>query len=459
MTDEFSLSIGEAERDIDAGLVDPKTGRLGDKVFIDANGNGQQDIGEAGLDGVDVTLFDADGVAIGNTVTTGGGMYIFEGLGAGDYSVGFEIEDTFVFTTADQGDDAFDSDANVLTGVTGSYTLGIGEENLTVDAGVVAANDNPEPMDDAGMICADEELTLDVLANDSDPDGDALTITAVDGQAIAEGESITTGEGTIVTLSGGQLVFDGEAAYAALDIGHSALENISYTVDDGNGGTGDANVAVTFCGDANSVDSLIASIPDGDITYQVQSSNIVLPVEEYAFNVVISGTGDGRFDDVVIFEAYCLDRGDPVGRAEDFADAPFNTGTLTGANEATATDAFDASQVSAFNGLSAADNLDLISYILNEDLENNGFTGWEVQRAVWELTNDDDLAYLDGIDAGFGLNANVDLILADAAANGEGFVAGVGDKIGVIIDPGDSDPTNTQPFIIAINFEDYDCIC
>lgn len=456
----ITLAVGETSEDNDAGVEDPGTASIGDKVFLDANGNGIQDAGEVGVEGVGVTLLTDFGTVAGNATTDANGMYRFDNLDAGGYFVAFDIEDTFVFTDPDQGgDDAADSDANPFNGLTGLYTLGIGEENLTVDAGVISANEDPVPQDDMGKTCADEELTIDVLDNDIDPENDPLTITMVDGQAINEGNPVTTGAGTIVSLVGGELVFDGEAAYAALDIGEEAVEEITYTVSDGNGGTGTATVDVTFCGDANSVESLVDSFPSGDITYQVQSSNIVLPVEDYAFNVVISGTGDGRLDDQIILEAYCLDRGDPVARAEQFADAPLNTGVIIGSNEANAEDVFDADQVSAFNGQSAADNLDLINYILNQDHENNGFTGWEVQRAVWELTNDDDLAFLDGVDPGFGSDANVDLILADAAALGEGFVAGVGDVVGLIIDPGDADPANTQPFIVAVNFEDYDCIC
>lgn len=39
-----------------------------------------------------------------------------------------------------------------------------------------------------------------------------------------------------------------------------------------------------------------------------------------------------------------------------------------------------------------------------------------------------------------------------AVIDGDAFV-------GARIDPGDANPDNTQPFIIAIDFEDYDCLC
>jgi fimbrial isopeptide formation D2 family protein/uncharacterized repeat protein (TIGR01451 family) len=66
------------------------TGAIGDRVWIDANGNGIQDPGEAGLAGATVTLTGTD--YLGNpvnltTTTDSAGDYIFDGLNAGAYTV------------------------------------------------------------------------------------------------------------------------------------------------------------------------------------------------------------------------------------------------------------------------------------------------------------------------------------------------------------------------------------
>ncbi|XZE51711.1 beta strand repeat-containing protein [Planctomycetaceae bacterium SH139] len=68
---------------------------VGNLVFNDLNNNGVRDVGEPGIDGVDVNLFldDNDGVfepgvdqQIGGTATTaGGGLYSFDGLFPGTY--------------------------------------------------------------------------------------------------------------------------------------------------------------------------------------------------------------------------------------------------------------------------------------------------------------------------------------------------------------------------------------
>ena len=457
LTGVISLAEGENRTDVDAGLV--PLGSIGDRVWFDADGNGRQDAGEAGVDGVAVTLFDGQGNQVANTTTANGGTYLFTGLAAGTYFVDFAAADTFEFTTANAGgvDDAEDSDADQVTGQTGAIVLGVGENNLTVDAGLVAANTPPEPQPDAAKTCADEEKTVDVLDNDSDPDGDTLTIVAVDGQAIVEGQTILTSVGTSVTLSGGQLVVDGSVSWDALDIGESEVEQITYTVADGNGGEASSFLDMTFCGDANSVQSLCDSLPES-VDYQVRASGIELPVEPYAFDLLITGTGDARFDGVVFEQAYCLSLFDPADGAEAFADAPINIGAMFCSTEAT-DDLFNADQTSFANGLSAFENLDLVNWMLNQDFEDNGFTGWEVQRAIWELTDSLDTDYQSDIDPGFGDDANVDFLVQQALDFGEGFVAGVGDKIGVIIDPDPATPENSQPFIIAMDFETYDCLC
>ncbi|MEM7575734.1 MAG: SdrD B-like domain-containing protein, partial [Bacteroidota bacterium] len=111
---------------------------LGDFVWEDFNGNGQQDPGEPGVSGVTVKLKDGAGVVIATTTTDASGYYSFTGLAPGTYSVMFNLPNGFDFTGTDQGDDATDSDADpAMDGMTGNYTLMAGEFNMTIDAGIV----------------------------------------------------------------------------------------------------------------------------------------------------------------------------------------------------------------------------------------------------------------------------------------------------------------------------------
>ncbi len=131
---------------VDFGLYQlPTIASLGDRVWEDLNSNGVQDGGEPGVDGVAVELLDSAGSPFSiprTTVTTGGGIYAFTGLTPGTYAVRFTLPSGATFTTADDvgAGDANDSDAGIITattGTTGFYTLVGGENNITVDAGII----------------------------------------------------------------------------------------------------------------------------------------------------------------------------------------------------------------------------------------------------------------------------------------------------------------------------------
>ena len=360
-------------------------------------------------------------------------------------------------------DDAVDddSDAGLLDGMTDEFILSIGEAERDVDAGLVALNEDPEPEPDVIVTCAEDAAAVMVLDNDSDPDGDPLSIVAVDGQAFDANGQVTTANGTIVSLlvdpftGNVSLVVDGSAAYEALDIDETAVEAISYTVDDGNGNTATTELTVTFKGDANSYDSMIDSFPENG-TYQLLSGIEAEPFQDFGFSLRLDGTGDARFDGVVFENAYCLSFLDPAAVGTSFENAPVNPGDLLSGSDVSA---FDATQISAANGNMAADNLDLVSWIVAQNFEGTGtFSGWEVQFAIWELTDNVEGDDFNGILPNFD-GANVDSIVAMAIADGEGFEFGTSGQVGAIIDPNPASPTNSQPFIIGYEFEEFDCLC
>jgi uncharacterized surface anchored protein len=66
-----------------------------------------------------------------------GGEYLFTDLVPGDYQVEFVAPDGFEFTTANLGGNDVDSDADPTTGLTQTVTLESGDNNLTLDAGLV----------------------------------------------------------------------------------------------------------------------------------------------------------------------------------------------------------------------------------------------------------------------------------------------------------------------------------
>lgn len=111
---------------------------LGDFVWLDANANGIQEAGEAGLAGVAVQLCDVDGNALGaNTVTDADGGYRFQNVLPGAYRVRFTAPSGYLLSATFEGDDtAVDSDADPATGLTPAVTVSEGTSNMTLDAGL-----------------------------------------------------------------------------------------------------------------------------------------------------------------------------------------------------------------------------------------------------------------------------------------------------------------------------------
>lgn len=137
LTSTGLASNGEVE---DYQVAVKPLGSIGDKVWLDCNNNGIQDAGEAGVAGVTVHLLKA-GQEIETTITDDNGEYLFSNLGVGSYAIQVEKPVGYAFTSQDAGgntnvSDAKDSDVNAM-GLSASITLGTGDNNLTVDAGLV----------------------------------------------------------------------------------------------------------------------------------------------------------------------------------------------------------------------------------------------------------------------------------------------------------------------------------
>ncbi|WP_223587291.1 SdrD B-like domain-containing protein [Microbacterium sp. OVT16B] len=144
-----SAEPGEADDPtIDAGYAPVKVS-VGDYVWIDADRDGVQDPTEKPVAGVEVKLYDKDGVLVATTTTDETGFYVFTDLKpSAQYSIEFPTSvviggTTYPLTSANAGGDDKDSDADPKTGrvtfttpATGSNSALPGEVDLpTLDAG------------------------------------------------------------------------------------------------------------------------------------------------------------------------------------------------------------------------------------------------------------------------------------------------------------------------------------
>ncbi len=104
----------------------PTQGLIGDRVWLDINGDGAQDGNEPGLEGIRVELYNSSNTLIGVTFTNENGYYYFGGLPAGTYTV--------VVTPPPGMNQTFDADG-LGTPHRSTVTIGPGGINLLQDFG------------------------------------------------------------------------------------------------------------------------------------------------------------------------------------------------------------------------------------------------------------------------------------------------------------------------------------
>ena len=266
-TGSITLSAGEQELDVDAGLVagvPSGLASLGNKVWWDVvTANNTQDAGEPGVAGVTVNLYkDANGdglingaeasTPVATTATNALGEYMFTGLTAGTYQVGFTDLPTGSNTvTQNSGaNDAIDSDGSAVTNATsgsvsttGSYTLATGEENLTVDLGIIntakGALGNRVWYDNG----AGGGTANDGIQNGSEIGvaGVMVTLVNASGQLVDRNGNVTTTPVVTTTDANGYYVFADLTAGASFAVKFSNLPTgFDYTAKTGTG-SGDDN--------------------------------------------------------------------------------------------------------------------------------------------------------------------------------------------------------------------------
>ncbi|WP_299484140.1 Ig-like domain-containing protein [uncultured Roseibium sp.] len=131
---------------------------------------------------------------------------------------------------------------------TDSFTYRIGDgtglfAEATVTISITGLNDGPTLNSDEGTgFSTDEDsafTTANVLDNDSDVDGDTLTVSGLD----------TSGTLGLVTDNGdGTFDYDPNGAFESLVAGEAATDSFVYTVSDGNGGSSTGSVTISIAG-------------------------------------------------------------------------------------------------------------------------------------------------------------------------------------------------------------------
>ncbi len=152
------------------------------------------------------------------------------------------------------------------------YTAGDGNggtATATVSVTVTGVNDGPVAVNDAATTAEDTAVSVAVLANDSDLDGDALTVSAVTLPA----------HGTTVINPDGTITYTPAANYHGTD-------SFGYTIGDGNGGTATAVVTMVLTA-AND-----APMAVGDVATVLEDATAVI--------VVLANDSDAEADSLSV---------------------------------------------------------------------------------------------------------------------------------------------------------------
>jgi hypothetical protein len=169
--------------------------------------------------------------------------------------------------------------ANFSGSDTFTYTVSDGNGGTatgTVTITVTSTNDTPTANPDAATVAEDGSVTVSVLANDTDPENDNLTVIAV-----------TQGAHGSVTINAGSTVTYTPAA------NFSGTDAFTYTVSDGNGGTAMAGVAITVTpvNDAPvAVDDTASTLAGSAVTISVLANDVDLDGPSLAIASVTQGT-------------------------------------------------------------------------------------------------------------------------------------------------------------------------
>jgi hypothetical protein len=180
--------------DLPAAAVDTNTTRAGVAVSASAATNDTQ----SGDGGNVWTLVGTNGGSTNATVTmTAAGVYTYTP------NAGFVGTDTFTYRLCDADGDC-----------------------VTATVTITVTNRPPDAVNDSATTNAGTPVTITVLSNDSDPDGDTLTVT------------------TYTSPTSGTLVKTGNTFTYTPAAGFTGTVTFTYTVSDGKGGTDTATVTI-----------------------------------------------------------------------------------------------------------------------------------------------------------------------------------------------------------------------
>ncbi|MEW8105359.1 MAG: FG-GAP-like repeat-containing protein, partial [Candidatus Thiodiazotropha endolucinida] len=207
---------------------------------------------------------------------------------------GVTYENTFQDPTAgDRTINFFAQDSSLLSGPIATSTITVNPQN---DA--PTATDNTNSVSESGFVSGNAITDDSGSGVDSDPEGDGLQVTQVEGGAYTPGLPVTLASGAQVTFqTNGSYTYNTNGQFDGLGASDSVDDNFTYQIGDGNGGFDTATVTITINGSNNtpSITSAGLTLDEGQTVTLGDANFAVTDADDTDFTYTVSGISGGYF--------------------------------------------------------------------------------------------------------------------------------------------------------------------
>ncbi len=236
MTDAITLTAGETDDTIDAGMYKPVT--IGDFVWNDVNANGIQDTGEAGIKGVTLTLngTNSSGGTVTDTATT-------------------DVNGKYLFTEAP-----------------GTYTVTVDASNFSGTGALVGYNVSPT------LVGSDRTIDSNINPSGTTP------------SALLSGSDLTVDFGYYKPVTIGDFVWNDVNANGIQDTGEAGIKGVTLTLN----GTNSSGGTVTDTATTDVNGKYLFTEAPGTYTVTVDASNFSGTGALVGYNVSPTLVGSDR---------------------------------------------------------------------------------------------------------------------------------------------------------------------
>ena len=194
-----------------------------------------------------------------------------------------------------------------------------GQVNIAFNNSVASDNISPNAITDNFTTNENQVVTGNVLNNDTDANGDRLTITAINGNSNNVGNQVTLPSGVKLTLNAnGTFSYNPNSIFDSLNTGESTTDSFNYSISDGNGGTdiGTVSITVNGLGDSDAItgttgndtlfgtagNDVFQSLAGSDRIFGLAGNDLIQ--DDIGFDTIFGGNGrdtivGGRGNDIL----------------------------------------------------------------------------------------------------------------------------------------------------------------